>query len=701
MSNFSENFGLSFLFEDEEGPEPFIRYILNTGKTIPNYYGYPYIFKSVGKPEYFARIKPGYEGRYELCGLDSHCCGNCVWDMVHSGIDLSPKDSLGLNRVALLRNLKGDGMVPIELITADVYPSFLKGDRFKIQVIGLPFNVSYYPDEEAYSNALPKDREGQTWGVANGALIPVNFLYNHAPGRKGDVDPDSDKIVMFMATVKRINWGYVNITGEGMKTFIRVFVDTLFGELEFDHTLDQVDEDQRDFIKEGAIISGECILSGDLAIDEYDEGIIKDHEHDLRLLRYTFVRGEEERLRTVLREDASYESDSINKEYYGKDSILQHVRTVLDTMNCELVTAMATITTAEEGMEYQKGTRCFVLAYGKDEDYEAIVFIDVDDDGLIKRIKISTDGRYRFCVDDISSPASILEDVKMPGTVEDTIFLRAKAFGIRPWDETLEQFQSESERIDKYHERTERLLERTKYYMLTGPGEKMEILFCNLFERAFAERLLSEINVSIPEPEPEAMFSDDFYVPLNIEWEPLIEESREYAKGFCRDYDHYCLMSGTKETSLKLFADAAVIVQELGEAYAVKHKEDAVIEYVESDLPMIAADEVELGCGEAFHTDLPLESFKEKSDFIEAVSDEVVSILNDGGKEAVLESEKWEMHSFGLGLYIRNMYIHGRKLAFDFSDPDDLSAEITDRIIEKLWAEKATEEVSGQTPDEE
>ena len=101
---------------------------------------------------------------------------------------MTPEEFPKLNRVILMRKPDGDGMVPIELITADVYPSFLKGDKYKIQVIGLPISISYYADEDAYSDSLPVDEEGQKWGIAEGTLFPSGFLYNHDPDRQEDFD---------------------------------------------------------------------------------------------------------------------------------------------------------------------------------------------------------------------------------------------------------------------------------------------------------------------------------------------------------------------------------------------------------------------------------------------------------------------------------------------------------------------------------
>ena len=46
-------------------------------------------------------------------------------------------------------------------------------------------------------------------------------------------------------------------------------------------------------------------------------------------------------------------------------------------------------------------------------------------------------------------------------------------------------------------------------------------------------------------------------------------------------------------------------------------------------------------------------------------------------------------HHFGLGLYIRNNYIHGKKHKFFVFRPDSLSTTIVGRVIEIIQGEGA------------
>ena len=294
------------------------------------------------------------------------------------------------------------GLVPIELITADVLSSLMKDDKVAVQVLALPLDIKYYATEEEYAEAQPDGKDGHKWLIGNGSLVALSFLYNHSLERyEQGKDYETDRYVQFTATVKKIYNGIFEIDGNQHNAYIRCYADTEYGELEFDHTLEQVPEEMRENIKVGSIISGTCILSGDVAIREYENGIVKDFDHNLRLLRYSLGKGDPERLAKVLAPNVVFETDTSGKSYHGARSIIDRFTYIHNNRDSEYSTYFATITEVDEpGMEYPVGTRCIVLAEGDADDYESIAFITVDDNGMITKIKISTDGRYHFKIDE-------------------------------------------------------------------------------------------------------------------------------------------------------------------------------------------------------------------------------------------------------------------------------------------------------------
>ena len=70
-----------------------------------------------------------------------------------------------------------------------------------------------------------------------------------------------------------------------------------------------------------------------------------------------------------------------------------------------------------------------------------------------------------------------------------------------------------------------------------------------------------------------------------------------------------------------------------------------------------------------------------EEEFIAQTAQDVFDGLTPGDKKYLRQHpETWE-HHFGLGLYIRNNYIHGKKLDFLYFGADGLSSQIVARVI--------------------
>ena len=121
MANMLENFGLDFFEEDETTLMGFIGYLAQEGKGITGYYGTPYLFKSMGNPEFWVKTERNEENKLEVTGFDSHCANMCVWEMIHSGIDITPKGSSKLSKTIMFNSATTHGgLIPIEIISAEV-----------------------------------------------------------------------------------------------------------------------------------------------------------------------------------------------------------------------------------------------------------------------------------------------------------------------------------------------------------------------------------------------------------------------------------------------------------------------------------------------------------------------------------------------------------------------------------------------------
>lgn len=578
MANMLENYGLGFLTESEDTLLGFLAYIGQEGRAIAGYYGCPYLTHSVGNVEVWLRTEKTPDGEYTVTGFDTHCGGPCVWEMIHTGIDITPKSEEKLSRTIMFRkeNTAG-GMLPISLINADVLPSLLKDDKITAQMVALPLTINYYEDEDAYAEAQPEDEHGKKWMIANGALIPLEFLYNHTPGRyESQKEYVSDCYVQFRAEVKALYHGSISLNGESHRTFIRCFAETEYGALEFDHSIDQVPQEQRNKIKEGAIISGTCILSGDVAIKEYENGRLCDPDHNLQLLRYTFVKGEPERLRAVLTEDAVYETDAGKKRYFGPDEIIDRFSYVLENRSAEHVAHLATIVQAEgEDMEFPVGTRCIALASGEGEPYDSVAFLALNEEGKISKIRVSNDCRYRFEIDQPQKPQSFTEKIKLSDHIIEPLLLRAKFFGII--DDAVDEaaILAESDWDFSLKDNAQQMLEALQ----ANPQENVEEAFRNVLGYLFAKAIEQSYNETRPNPKhetrltasysPSEAFAGKLTSTLDEAGHAVLERAMRLGKEFYADFKAFVYLTEAQEDEfISLFQNTAVIVQRLGQLYS-------------------------------------------------------------------------------------------------------------------------------------
>lgn len=248
MANLLDSYGLDFLGKDEDTLMGAVRYTVQEGKAIKGYYDTPYFYLPIGSAEFWASSEKSEDGKLAISGFHTHCGGKTIWEMICTDVDISPKDWPKTERILMMsRSTDNGGMLPVDIITADVLPSFLKDDRLTLQLVAPCLEVNYYATEEEHDKTVPADKRGKKWGVADGALIPLSFLANHLVGNYEDgKEYDNDAYVTFKAKVTRLCVGTVEIGDQKENTFIRCFADTVYGELEFDHSFDQVPEDLRD-----------------------------------------------------------------------------------------------------------------------------------------------------------------------------------------------------------------------------------------------------------------------------------------------------------------------------------------------------------------------------------------------------------------------------------------------------------------------
>lgn len=578
MPNFIENLGLGFIYDDDETTTNFLGHLIQNGKAVNGYYGWPNIFNGMGNIDFYVKTKMNDDGKLEVVGLDTHCCGPNVWKMRHTGIDITPKNSLPTSGVFMFKNhTDGVGMVPIHIINADILPSFLEDDVVSMQMCAFPLDIKYYANEDDYANDQPKLKNGKQWLLADGSLIPVSFLHNHQV-QNDDADYSTDDHVLFKGTVKCLEYGIFEMEeGNSVKTYIRCEIDTHFGRLQLAHTIDQINEEQRDNIEVGAVVFGSCVLSGDVAIDKYEWGFVKDFDNNFKLLRQVIVKGQAERMRPVLCDDAIYISDESGNSYKGIDKIINRFNEIHKAHSGKCFATPATITdTDDKNLEYPVGTRCLLISYEIEDDYSAIAFLDVSDEGNIKKIHISTDSRYHFKADEKIRDASILDDIIIPESVIEPIYMRAKFHCLIDEELSLEDLVKDVTDDSTWQNNVTNMLDALK----ENPQPDVEVALENLFGYLFAKAIEMTVNENkrvcfettlIASYSPEDAFNGEIFSELDEGNHSKLVEAMELGKQFYKDFKFFTEMSETNED---IFIDnimtSLVMVQHIGTLYADK-----------------------------------------------------------------------------------------------------------------------------------
>lgn len=583
MPNFIDNLGLGFIFDNDETMMNFFGYLVENGKPIPGYYGCPTFFNPMGSIDLFPKTKRKEDGQLEVVGLDTHCCGLNIWEMRNTGIDITPKGSLPTERAFMFKsNEDGSGLIPINLINADILPSFLEDDVVKMQMCAFPLDINYYADEDAYAEDQPETEDGKHWLLADGSLLPAKFLSNHSikdDENDEEKEYENDDYVLFKGVVKKVFHGVFEMEGHKERIYIRCIIDTNYGELIFAHTIDQVLAEQHDNIKVGSIISGVCVLSGDVAIREYENGFVKDFDNDFRLLRQVIAKGEAERMRPVLCEDAVYISDASKKTYVGANEIIERFNYIEKERDYKCFVTPATIVQVDsDELEYPVGTRCMLISYNTEENVSAIVFMDVTESGDIKKIHITEDSRYHFTADEKPSYPSPLDDMELPESVIKPIYNRAQFHGFIDENVSLEELANGVVAAENWKINVDLMLEALR----SNPQPDVEIALENIFGYLFAKAIEKTIikNKKSSDPndvlaisyDPTDAFEGKLVTRLNEENHNKVMKLMKKGQQFYKDFKFFIQLSEPNDDKfVEEITNALVVVQHIGYLYALNN----------------------------------------------------------------------------------------------------------------------------------
>lgn len=576
MAVLFENLGLSVLEEDDDLLEGMIGYAFENGRAILGYYGDPYVNHEFGSVQFVMRTELNHEAKtMEFKGLDTHASGNAVWEMRCDGIDLPYKTMKRTEKRCAFSYPQGNrGFLVVNVVNADVIPSYLEGDFVKMQMVAFPEVIEFYEDGEAYEATIEPNDLGKKNMIAEGALLPVGLITNRNVNKDDDEEPSDwlDNITLLRAVVKDVFWRKMKINDDERNVCLNCRVDTDYGELDLVYAVEQVKENQREYMRPGATVVAQVVLSGDVAIYEYDKGIVKNHENNLRVVRSVFEGENPDRLQFLLTDETIYHADTIGKAFVGKDEILDRLKHVQSCQAVEILTSFANIVEVKDGEEelpHQVGSRCIVLAEEERSNYISLAFIECDENGNISLIRTTEDSRYVFhCEDPANGACEDAFDFTPHKSAEDAMIARAIYHDFLDIEDVMD-VKSElcEERYTDAQENIEKVLSCWEETKAVPEVEHLENLFGYFFAKAVETKLIEKLAAASDFVGCEVTYSPthawegEVNCELDEENQKKLTIAFKYGKQFFKDYSLHKDEASPNRESL---VEALVFVQRLG-----------------------------------------------------------------------------------------------------------------------------------------
>lgn len=534
MGFFIENMGLGFLAETDEDDDALISTVAAKGEAITGYYGNPYFDLHLGNCQLTLDTELNAErtGVY-VKDFHTHCDGNTVWEVRLNGMDFTRKGAEHTERTAGISTLSGGGVAVVNILNADVLPSFMEEDTVKLQMAAFATDFHYYKDAEEYEISVPADDLDRRFLLEDGVIFPTGMMSNRVPENEcADDTAWMDSIALIRGIVKRIFWGAIEFGDESHNAFLRVIIGTQFGDLMVVHTPEQVNKDELPNVEVGATFVGACALSGDAAIYEYENGIVRDEKNNLQIMRYTFIKGDADRLRPVLSDDIVYASETTGMVFTGKDDVINRLKYVREYADVEYFAHMATIVDIDDGedvLPYPVGTRCIVLAAEKPDKYESVVFLEMDNDGNISKINISRNSRYHFALDRTPKHGLPFSEGDFPQSFLSAATIRAKYMKFVP-----DEFDEEQLKYSVEDAMREKLA--VEQVLAAKSDGKLENVFGYLFAKGMEMEYTKNTPAVSMSFSPEDAWSGDFRTAVPAEIAERLRIAMRHAGSFHIDY---------------------------------------------------------------------------------------------------------------------------------------------------------------------
>ena len=390
---FTDAIGAAGIFHDEENLPVWLEKV-KEGQILQGYLG-TYGRVELGQMEYNFHFLANEDGDNEVIGIDSHATGDCIWHVLFADAHFlgeeegedNEEDALSKCVFCTSPDEEDESCVPVTLVHADVLPCYSPGEPAAMQVAAFPDKINYYPDEETCDRAtMVENAGGLKFVFGNGRMLT---LYGIDTMVKGVV-----KSVEHHETVTFVK-------GELEKrTYCYVVVDTQFGPLPLCHSEEMVPEGERQWIREGACLMTNCVISGDVAIGEYKDGAVYDEIHDLKLLRHCFSVKDFTRAAHVFADDEACISGDFGQSVGSGSETKEKLQRLVEALPKErkIVSKNRIFRIDDyvgEKEECRKYIGHFAVVYWNEACVSDLFLVETNQDGKVSRIYSTRDKGFR------------------------------------------------------------------------------------------------------------------------------------------------------------------------------------------------------------------------------------------------------------------------------------------------------------------
>ena len=380
---FLDEIGLENLVSNEAYTQTLIRNIVENGHVFEGYRG-DYIYRSIGYLDLCVHILPNFDGEKEVVGLSSHVMGNNFWTMTVGERGVLEEESDLLSKcVFFTKSELSDNQIPIRLMHSDVIPSYAQGEKVVIQVVAFPLSIDIYENKDAYAESSCPKVMGRSVLVAEGHILSLGI----------------DDTSLVTGNIKNLRKLYSS-DFEGKKEFYCAVVETIYGDLSICFKDDYIKDEDKTILREGAYIKTVCVISGDVAIGEYQNGAVYDSVHNTKVLRDAFNNYDFSGCQRIFADNIRYINQNQEVKCVNKVDTIARLQKIATEMECDkkLVFTYLVRLEANKGgaKEYKIGCTALLLAYDVPANFQQVVFVDIDEENRINKLHIEACDNYKF-----------------------------------------------------------------------------------------------------------------------------------------------------------------------------------------------------------------------------------------------------------------------------------------------------------------